>query len=149
MKYFNIGPLLLSFFAALAAMPCLAAENSMTGVAATVPAVQPLTQAEIQQGMIELQRRQNQRIEEWGQTLKPEDFERSWFGRLLKQPKRQEVCGIYQGLVDETYNLAQQNKARLSEEDQMLLEDRNQFIQSLGYKNNIVDTRMGFNCRIR
>ena len=32
---------------------------------------------------------------------------------------------------------------------QQQLEDRSLFIQSLGYKDNIVDTRMGFNCRIR
>ncbi|WP_353144273.1 hypothetical protein [Acinetobacter pragensis] len=111
--------------------------------------VRPLSKEELQQGLSELRERQNQRIEDWGQTLKPEDFERSWFGRILKKPKRQEVCGIYQSSVDETLKLAQQNQNRLPEADQKLLSDRNAFIQSLGYKNNIVDTRMGFNCRIR
>jgi hypothetical protein len=37
----------------------------------------------------------------------------------------------------------------LSEADRKLLQDRNLFIQALGYKNNIVDTQMGFNCRLR
>lgn len=114
-----------------------------------VEEIQPLTKAEIQQLLSEMQLRQNQRIEEWGKTLKAEDFERSWFGRQLKKPKRQEVCGIYQDLVDETYAMVQTNKLRLSEADKKLLEDRNLFIQSLGYKDNIVDTQMGFNCRLR
>ena len=130
-------------------MSCLAEGNQISMGNEVVTVVQPLSKEEIQQGMLEMQQRQNQRIEAWGKTLKSEDFERSWFGRILKQPKRQEVCGIYQGLIDETYHLMQQNKERLPATDQTLLEDRNQFIQAFGYKDNIVDTRMGFNCRIR
>lgn len=130
-------------------MSCLAEGNQISMGNEVAPVIQPLNKEEIQQGMLEMQQRQNQRIEAWGKMLKPEDFERSWFGRILKQPKRQEVCGIYQGLIDETYHLMQQNKERLPATDQTLLEDRNQFIQALGYKDNIVDTRMGFNCRIR
>lgn len=130
-------------------MPCWAEDNKISLVDEMAPMVKPLSKEEIKQGLAEMQLRQNQRIEAWGKTLKPEDFERSWFGRILKKPKRQEVCGIYQGLLDETLNLAQQNKNRLPEADLKLLEDRNQFIQALGYKDNIVDTRMGFNCRIR
>ncbi|WP_218950593.1 MULTISPECIES: hypothetical protein [unclassified Acinetobacter] len=115
-----------------------------------VEVVKPFTKAEVQQGMLEMQQRQNQRIEEWGKTLKADDFERSWYGgRQLKKAKRQEVCGLYQGLVNETYSLAQKNKARLSVADQQLVADRNQFIQSLGYEKNIVDTKMGFNCRLK
>ena len=130
-------------------MSCLAEGNQISMGNEVAPVIQPLSKEEIQQGMLEMQQRQNQRIEAWGKTLKSEDFERSWFGRILKQPKRQEVCGIYQGLIDETYHLMQQNKERLPATDQTLLEDRNQFIQALGYKDNIVDTGMGFNCRIR
>ena len=130
-------------------MSCLAEGNQISMGNEVAPVIQPLSKEEIQQGMLEMQQRQNQRIEAWGKTLKPEDFERSWFGHILKQPKRQEVCGIYQGLIDETYHLMQQNKERLPATDQTLLEDRNQFIQAFGYKDNIVDTRMGFNCRIR
>ena len=130
-------------------MSCLAEGNQISMGNEVAPVIQPLNKEEIQQGMLEMQQRQNQRIEAWGKTLKPEDFERSWFGHILKQPKRQEVCGIYQGLIDETYHLMQQNKERLAAIDQTLLEDRNQFIQAFGYKDNIVDTRMGFNCRIR
>lgn len=125
-------------------MPCWAEDNKISLVDEVAPMVKPLSKEEIKQGLAEMQLRQNQRIEAWGKPLKPEDFERSWFGRILKKPKRQEVCGIYQGLIDGTYNRAQQNKNRLPEPDQKLLEDRNQFIQALGYKGNIVDTRMGF-----
>jgi hypothetical protein len=118
-------------------------------VAAVPVQPQPLTKEEIQKGMTDLRDLQNQRIEAWGQSLKPEDFERNWFGRILKKPKRQEVCGIYQGIVDETLRLAVQNRKRLPEADQQLLNDRNAFIQALGYENNIVDTQMGFNCRLK
>ena len=149
MKYININSLWLAFFAVFIAMSCLAEGNQISMGNEVVPVVQPLSKEEIQQGMLEMQQRQNQRIEAWGKTLKPEYFERSWFGRILKQPKRQEVCGIYQGLIDETYHLMQQNKERLPATDQTLLEDRNQFIQAFGYKDNIVDTGMGFNCCIR
>ena len=149
MKYININSLWLAFFAVFIAMSCLAEGNQISMGNEVAPVIQPLSKEEIQQGMLEMQQRQNQRIEAWGKTLKSEDFERSWFGRILKQPKRQEVCGIYQGLIDETYHLMQQNKERLPATDQTLLEDRNQFIQAFGYKDNIVDTRMGFNCRIR
>lgn len=113
-----------------------------------VPEVQPFSKAEIQQGLQEMQQRLNTRIEDWGKTLKREDFEWSWRGRQLKQPKRQEVCNIFQGVVNDTYNMAQKNKARLNEEDQKRLENRHLFIEALGYENNIVDTKMGFDCRL-
>ena len=141
-------PLWLPLLAALISAPCWADESAAMPAAVVEP-VQPLSKAEIQQGMAELQQRQNQRIEEWGKTLKPDDFEWGWFGRQLKKPKRQEVCGIYQEVLDETLKLAVQNQDRLSEADRKLLQDRNLFIQALGYKNNIVDTQMGFNCRLR
>ena len=67
-------------------------------------------------------------------------------GRKLKQAKRQEVCDIFQGVVDEMYQLAVQNKARLAPEEQKMLSNRRLFIEKLGYKNNRVDTQMGFDC---
>ena len=70
-------------------------------------------------------------------------------GRQLKKEKRQQVCGIYQNIINDTYSLAVENKARLSEQEQKLLQDRNAFIQALGYQDNYVDSRMGFNCRIK
>ena len=111
--------------------------------------VRPLTQAEIRQGLQNMHQRLISSIEIWGNSLKPEDFERSWRGRLLNKTKRQEVCGIYQKIVNDTYQLALTNKARLSLQDQKVLADRNVFIQNLGFKGNIVDTQMGFNCRIK
>ena len=114
-----------------------------------VPAVQPFTKAEIRQGMQDMQQRLNQRIEAWGKTLTRQDFEMSIRGRILNQQKRREVCGIFQNLVNETYTLTVQNQQRLKPEDRELLKDRNAFIQALGYENNIVDTQMGFNCRLK
>ncbi len=156
MKFVNLNVCAAMLAAGLTASSGWAAqtENQPAAAAAVVESIQPadikpLTKEEIQQGMSDLSARQNQRIEEWGKTLKPEDFERSWFGRILKKPKRQEVCGIYQEVLDETLKLAVQNQDRLSEADRKLLQDRNLFIQALGYKNNIVDTQMGFNCRLR
>lgn len=114
------------------------------------PEVKPLTQAEIREGLNRMQKWMVASIDEWGKTLKAEDFERTWTGgRQLTKPKRQEVCGIYQRIVNETYKLAIDNKLRLPQKDQAVLKDRDSFIQSLGYKNNVVDTKMGFNCRIK
>ena len=111
---------------------------------------QPLTKVEIQQGILAMKQDLHDRIEAWGANLKAEDFERGVFsGRQLNKQKRQEVCGIFQGVIDRSYALALENKARLPEGDLKIIEDRNLFIQSFGYKNNIVDTQMGFNCRLR
>lgn len=147
---------ILACIAVFALCPALHAEDAVTVPPSQVevpppanPEVQPFTKDEMMQGIASMRERQNQRIEAWGSTLKPEDFERSWFGRILKKPKRQEVCGLYQDTVNETIKLALQNKERLPEADQKLLQDRNAFIQSLGYKNNLVDTQMGFNCRLK
>ncbi|RKG32791.1 hypothetical protein D7V32_04815 [Acinetobacter tianfuensis] len=118
-------------------------------MAAELDQTQPLTADEIHNGIQNMKADLSSRIEAWGATLKPEDFERSWTGRSLNKQKRQEVCGIFQTVVDDTYQLAVENKSRLSEADQKQIDDRNLFIQSLGYKNNIVDTQMGFNCRLR
>lgn len=116
----------------------------------TQPEIKPLTQAEIKAGLAKMEKWMVASIDEWGKSLKAEDFERTWTGgRQLVKAKRQEVCGIYQRIVNETYRLANDNKLRLSQADQAALQDRNAFIQNLGFKNNIVDTKMGFNCRIK
>ena len=112
--------------------------------------IQPLTKEEVQQGIASMKESLHARIEAWGTTLKPTDFERSFFsGRQLNKQKRQEVCAIFQGVIDDTYKLAVENKARLKVSDQPIVDDRNSFIEHLGYPNNIVDTKMGFNCRLR
>lgn len=128
-----------------------ASVNAEEGSAATsaTKEVQPITQAEIQQGLLNMQKRLDTRIEKWGQSLNSDDFQWTWRGRKLKPAKREEVCNIFQGVVNETYRLAEQNKARLSPESQEVLKNRNLFIERLGYKDNIVDTRMGFNCRLK
>ena len=111
--------------------------------------IQPFSKAEIQQGMQEMQQRLNTRIEDWGGELKREDFEWTWRGRQLKQYKRTEVCGIFQGVVNEIYSMAQKNRARLSVQEQALLKDRSKFIEALGYQHNRVDTKMGFDCLLK
>jgi hypothetical protein len=109
----------------------------------------PFTQAEIQQGMQAVKNNLNDKIEAWGKSLKSDDFERGWKGRQLKAQKKQEVCDIFQSAIDDTYKMALENKNRLSEADQKALQDRNVFITNLGFKDNTVDTKMGFNCLIR
>ena len=108
--------------------------------------VQPITQAEIQQGLADMQKRLDARIDNWGQSLNSDDFEWTWRGRKLKQTKRQEVCAIFQDVVNEMYQLAVKNKARLNPEEQKLLLNRSLFIEKLGYENNRVNTQMGFDC---
>ena len=110
----------------------------------------PLTKEEVQQGIASMKQSLNTRIEAWGATLRPNDFEKGFFsGRQLNKQKRQEVCAIFQSVIDDTYKLAVENKARLKVSDQPIVDDRNSFIEHLGYPNNIVDTKMGFNCRLR
>ncbi|OTG75510.1 hypothetical protein B9T26_05740 [Acinetobacter sp. ANC 4169] len=130
-------------------MPVPSFAESPAAHQAATETVKPITQAEIQQGLKDMQQRMNQQIEAWGKTLTSDDFEWSWTGRQLKKEKRQQVCGIYQNIINDIYRLAVENKARLSEPDQKLLQDRNAFIQALGYRDNLVDSRMGFNCRIK
>ncbi len=67
----------------------------------------------------------------------------------MKSAKRQEVCDIFQGVVNEMYQMAVKNKARLSPEDQKLLSNRDLFIEKLGFQNNRVNTQMGFDCRLQ
>lgn len=69
--------------------------------------------------------------------------------RQLVKTKRIEVCGIFQNVMNEQYRLALKDKSKLSASERNRLEDRQQFIQSLGYKDNSVDTGMGFHCRLR
>lgn len=111
--------------------------------------VQPITQEEIRQGLAAMQQRLNSRIEQWGKTFSRDDFEWTWRGRQMKPAKRQEVCDIFQGVVNEMYQMAVRNKARLSPEDQKLLSNRDQFIEKLGFQNNRVNTQMGFDCRLQ
>jgi len=55
----------------------------------------------------------NQQIEAWSKNLKAENFQRSYTGRKLKKSKRQEVCGIYQKIINNIYRLGVENKVRL------------------------------------
>lgn len=111
--------------------------------------IQPLTHAEIQTALQNMQKRINQNIETWAKSLDQNDFEHTWRGRQLIKSKRQEVCGIYQDVVNDIYRMADANRARLSIDGQKLLQDRPAFIQSLGFKDNRIDTQMGFYCRLR
>ncbi|MDM1780994.1 hypothetical protein HX120_04175 [Acinetobacter indicus] len=134
----------LGLYLGMTALPLHAEEQT----AAAPEKIQPITQAEVQQSLAEMQQRLNLRIEQWGQALQRDDFEWTWHGRKLKQSKRQEVCDIFQQVVNEMYQLMVENKARLRPEDQKLLSNRDGFIEKLGYQNNRVNTKMGFDCRL-
>lgn len=108
-----------------------------------------LTQQEIQQGLLDMKNKMNQRIEQWGSALSRHDFERVRGKMQLKAAKQLDVCAIFQGVIDETYLAAQANKHRLTEADQKLISNRTDFIQALGFKNNIVQTELGFDCRMK
>lgn len=136
----------LGLMLTLSSMSLLANEQA---VATPSQSIQPFTQAEIQTALQNMQKEMNQNIETWAKSLDQNDFERTWHGRQLNQAKRQEVCGIYQDVVNDMYRMAEANRDRLSVNGQKLLQDRDAFIQSLGFKDNLIDTKMGFNCRLR
>ena len=143
--------LILFFLAVVCSQMALANTENVADLT-TTPVVQevfPVNRMEVKVELERIQQRLNSRIERFGNQLNDDDFEWTWRGRQLNKAKRQEVCGIFQGLVDEMYQLALDNKARLQPKDQVLLANRNDFIERLGYKDNIVETKMGFDCRLR
>lgn len=64
----------------LASMMTQAQEASQQSVSSQ-DTVQPITQAEIRQGLAAMQQRLNSRIEQWGKILSRDDFEWTWRGR--------------------------------------------------------------------
>ena len=108
-----------------------------------------LTQNDAKQKLALMKTKLNTNIEEWGSELTRDDFEWTWSGRILKQPKRVEICNIFQGVINDTYSLLIQNKSSLSPIDQKNIESRQAFIQQLGIKNNTIPTKMGFDCIIQ
>lgn len=110
--------------------------------------VQLITKQEIQQGLVDMQKKMNSRIDQWGSKLTRSDFDRKRGKLVLKSSKQLEVCGIFQGVIDETYQSAQRNKQRLTESDRKVLENRASFVQALGIQNNIIPTQLGFDCRV-
>lgn len=110
---------------------------------------QLISQAEIQQGLLDVRNKMNTRIETWGATLTRTDFERKKGKLVLKPSKQAEVCQIFQGVIDETYLSSHANKHRLSLDDQKLIESRALFIQALGIENSIIPTKLGFDCRVK
>lgn len=110
--------------------------------------VQLITKQEIQQGLVDMQKKMNSRIDQWGSKLTRSDFDRKRGKLVLKSSKQLEVCGIFQGVIDETYQSAQRNKHRLTDGEQKLVENRTSFVQALGIKNNIIPTQLGFDCRV-
>lgn len=108
-----------------------------------------LREQEVQQELALMKTHLDSRIEAWGNTLTPDDFEWTLRGRMLKQPKRIEVCNIFQKVINETYQLIYKNKANLDTENQKILENRSGFIQQLGIKNNTIPTKLGFDCIVK
>lgn len=60
-----------------------------------------LTEKEIQQGLLNMKNKMNQRIEQWGSVLNRQDFDRVRGKMQLKAAKQLEVCAIFQGVIDE------------------------------------------------
>lgn len=140
----NISTLLkYAFIFWVVAMPTTYANETVQTLTNT------LTQQEMQQGLLEMKTKMNERIEQWGNTLNRQDFERVRGKIQLKTTKQSEVCAIFQGVIDETYLAAQDNKHRLTEADQRVISNRIDFINALGFKNNIVQTELGFDCRMK
>lgn len=125
------------------------ADAKVTETIPQEPAVKLLTKEEIEQGLADMRAKMNNRIEAWGNQLTRRDFDRNKGKLVLKKTKQLEVCQIFQGVIDETYTSAQQNKNRLTVEDQKLVEQREKFIQAIGVKNNIIPTKLGFDCRVK
>lgn len=148
MKYFCIQRKCLSLII-LTALSTATWAIQPQPLVTTPDIVQPLSHAELQKASLQIQQKMDRRIALWGQNLSSADFERTWRGKQLTKAKRQEVCGIYQDVVDDMYALLSRNQARLTQAEQQRLEDRNAFIHSLGFTDNLVDTQMGFNCRLR
>lgn len=109
---------------------------------------QLITQTEIQQGLLEMKNKMNIRIEDWGKQLDRNDFDRKNGKLVLKKSKQVEVCRIFQVVIDETYQSAQSNKHRLAPAEQKMVETRAAFISALGIKDNIIQTKLDFDCRI-
>ena len=105
-----------------------------------------LTSEEIQKALAAMKNKMDLSIDTWGNKLTRKDFERVRGKLQLKESKQLEVCNIFQGVINETYQLAQTNKQRLTPSDQKLIENRSNFIKALGFKDNIVNTNMGFDC---
>ncbi|WP_150115750.1 hypothetical protein [Acinetobacter sp. TGL-Y2] len=131
---------LISF---VVAMPIIYANANVTAS----PAI--LTEQEIQQGLLNMKNKMNQRIEQWGNALNRQDFDRVRGKMQLKAAKQLEVCAIFQEVIDETYLAAQANKHRLTDADQRVLSSRTDFINALGFKHNVVQTELGFDCRMK
>ena len=104
---------------------------------------------DVKQKLDAMKLRLNENIEQWGNGLTRDDFEWTWSGRMLKQPKRVEICNIFQGVINETYHLLRQNQSTLSAVDQKNIESRQAFIKQLGIEDNKIPTKMGFNCIIK
>ena len=117
-------------------------------VAKPVDAVEKVSPEEIKVALKNMNNDFSQRIDQWGKNLKRDDFNVVRGKASLKPAKRQEVCNIFQSVVDETYQLALNNRHRLNEEESKIVADRPLFIQKLGFEGGIIKTEMGFDCRI-
>jgi len=125
------------------------AADSEEQISTVEQAFPSLVQEDVKQKLELMKLRLNTSIEEWGSHLTRDDFEWTWRGRMLKQPKRVEICNIFQSVINDTYKLLRQNQASLSPIDQKNIESRQAFIKQLGIKDNTIPTQMGFDCIIK
>lgn len=113
-----------------------------------VAPVQPLTEAEVQKALNDMRIKILKDLEIWSNQLKRSDFNRQGGQLSLKPAKQQEMCQIFQKTIDETYLLAKKNRHRMNPEEQAIVDNRSRFLQTLGFKNNTIPTKLGFDCHI-
>lgn len=127
----------------------MAFANSPTSVQVDSELDKPISQAEIQQGLEQMQQRLNQKIQAWEKNLDRHAFERIDRKYQLKKTEQDKVCAIFQETIDETYQRALSLKTRFNTTDQAILADKNLFIQHIGIENHDLDSKLGFSCHIK
>ena len=108
----------------------------------------PLTQQEIDTALSEMRVKLDHNLHNWSHQLKRKDFDRTGKNLELKASKQTELCKIYQTSIDDTYALALKHRHRMSQGEQAVVDHRDKFIQYLGFKNNQINTKLGFSCRL-
>ena len=126
----------------------LAATAVTAATAESLAPIQPLTEAEVQKALDDMRSKMLKDLDTWSSQLKRSDFKRQGGQLSLKQIKQLELCQIFQKTIDETYVLAKNNRHRMNAEEKAIVDNRAKFLQILGFKNNVIATKLGFDCRI-
>lgn len=123
--------------------------NSATSVKVEESAIKPLTKQEIDIAIEQMKTKLFLRVDQWNSGLGRNDFERVQGQLVLKEHKQQDLCKIFQGVIDETYTLAQQNRDRMTAEEKNIIDNRADFLKAIGFPSKTIKTKIGFNCYIK